>query len=392
MPGENTVGIRAVMPGPISLTVCLLAAEGLFFAQNVGTFPFRIQYHNFSEEQRMISDEGKYGFMCTAITFQSGKMQNFLGRTLDFSYPIDPRIFVIPRNFLWQSALDGKIFNDNYGFIAIGQEDGGILGFFDGVNENGFAVAALYFTGYAKYGTGGESGEKEPIASLEFIHFILGRCGSVEDLKNILPYLTVVGLLDPVTQTAAPLHWIATDRSGKCVVIEPDDRGLELFDNPIGVMANSPGFQWQMTNLRNYMGASPVQEDETDWGNVRLTPFGQAAGTMLLPGGYTSPERFVRTAFQKTHVLRPDHPEETVVTCFHIMDTVTIPKGVVITARGTCDYTQYTAFLNTDTCEYFFRSYGGSAIETVGFWDHNTDADRPVCLGALTQQPVFMKR
>lgn len=350
-----------------------------------------MSYHNLNKVT-FENGEREEAFMCTSITFQSGQMQNFLGRTLDFSYPIDPQIFVMPKGFTWKSVLDGSTFQDRYSFIAIGQQEDGALGFFDGVNENGFAAAALYFTGYAQYDTHPENSGKTPVSSLEFLHFLLGRCGSVEELKNNLKYLTVVGLPDPVTKTAAPLHWIATDRSGESVVIEPAESGLRLFENPIGVLANSPGFEWHMTNLRNYMGVSPIQESEADWGSVALTPFGQAAGTRLLPGGYTSPERFVRTAFQKTHVLRPQKKEETVVTCFHVMDSVTIPKGIVTTDRGTYDYTQYTAFLNTDTCEYFFKTYGGSAIETVGLWDHCSGSGSPVCLGALTQQPVFMKR
>lgn len=40
-----------------------------------------------------------------------------------------------------------------------------------------------------------------------------------------------------------------------------------------------------MTNLRNYMEASPYQSEEAVWGNVRLTPFGQAGGTQALPVG-----------------------------------------------------------------------------------------------------------
>lgn len=330
--------------------------------------------------------------MCTAVTFQSGQMQNFLGRTMDFSYPLIPNLYVVPKDYSWKSVRSDQDFRDLYRFIAMGQQEGGTLGFFDGVNENGFAAAALYFAGCAHYDENPGSSGKVPVASFEFLHFLLGRCGSVAELKSSLPYLTVVGFPDPVTQTVAPLHWIATDKSGACVVVEPTEHGLQLYDNPIGVLANSPGFEWQMTNLRNYMGVSPVQLNEARWGSVRLTPFGQAGGTGLLPGGYTSPERFVRTAFQKTHMVQPETEGETVVACFHLMDSVTIPKGVVVTERGTYDYTQYTAFLNTETCGYFFRAYGGSAIETAELGNHGIGSNVPVSLGALTAQPVFMKR
>jgi len=47
-----------------------------------------------------------------------------------------------------------------------------------------------------------------------------------------------------------------------------------------------------------------------------LIPFGQAGGTIALPGGFTSPERFVRTAYLKIHIPR----REAIAACFHIMN------------------------------------------------------------------------
>lgn len=303
--------------------------------------------------------------MCTAITLQSQEGETFFGRTMDFSYNIQPRLYTIPESYVWNNTLNGNRIQDNYSFIGMGQELDGLLGFFDGVNEKGFAAATLYFAGYAQYNTLEDDQDVVQIASFDFLHYILGKCATIADLKTLLENISIVGLQDPVTQTVAPLHWIAVDKSGKCVVIEQTERGLELFPNPIGVMANSPDFQWHMTNLTNYMGASPKQMSETYWGNIRLTPFGQAGGTTLLPGGYTSPERFVRTAYLKTHVPIPQNRIESVLSCFHIMESVTIPKGAVITARNTYDYTKYTAFINTSTCEYFFKTYDDIQVRTA---------------------------
>jgi len=224
--------------------------------------------------------------MCTAITLQSMQRENFFGRTMDFSHPIEPGVFVIPKNYEWYSLISMKKYTNRYSFISIGQEADGMLGFFDGVNEQGFAAAVLYFAGYAYYDL--PIKDREPIASLDFLHYLLGRCASIDDLKALVEHIRIVGIPDPVTRTAAPLHWIATDRSGKCVVIEQTKAGLKIIDNPIGVMANSPDFHWHMTNLRNYMDVSITQPEEVHWGNVLLTPFGQAAGTMQLPGGYSS--------------------------------------------------------------------------------------------------------
>lgn len=319
--------------------------------------------------------------MCTAITLQSIQGENFFGRTMDFSYPIEPGLYVIPRNYEWYSLITMEKYINYYSFISIGQETDGMFGSFDGVNEQGFAAAVLYFEGYADYDLPIE--DKEPIASLDFLNYILGRCGSIDDLKALLENICIVGIPDPVTQKAAPLHWIATDRSGKCVVIEQTKTGLEIINNPIGLMANSPDFHWHMTNLRNYMDVSTTQQKEVKWGNVSLTPFSQGAGTAHLPGSFTSPDRFVRTAFLKTHVEVPENRSEAIMTCFHIMNSVSIPKGIVLTDRGTIDYTKYIAFINTNTCEYYFKTYENNQIITASLWDYNINGKQPIFLGSI---------
>jgi choloylglycine hydrolase len=252
--------------------------------------------------------------------------------------------------------------------IGLGQELDGMFGLFDGVNEKGFAAAALYFAGYAQYGTSLTDTSSDSIASIDFLHYILGSCTSVNELPDLLKNVSIIGIPDPVTHTIAPLHWIATDRSGACVIIEPTSRGLELIDNPIGIMANSPDIHWHLTNLRNYSNTSPTQSEDVVWNNVLLTPFGQGGGTTTLPGGFTSPERFIRVAYLKSHIPKPKDSKEALNACFHIMGNVSIPKGAVITNREEYDYTKYTAFINTSTCEYFYKTYDELNINKASLW------------------------
>ena len=328
--------------------------------------------------------------MCTAVTLRSGQGEHYFGRTMDFSFDIEPSLYRVGGNYAWRNVIDGDPISDRYGFLAIGQESEGLLAFFDGVNERGFAAAALYFAGYAQYDAQAAPG-KAPVASVDFLHYILGKCGSVEDLEELLQHTSLIGLRDPVTETVAPLHWIAADKSGNCAVVEQTAGGLELFRNPIGVLANSPDFPWQMTNLRNYRNVSPGQAGEVVWGGVPLSPFGQGAGTTPLPGGYTSPERFVRTAYLKTHLPVPQGRAETVTACFHVMDGVTIPRGAVLTDRGAYDYTKYVAFMNTDTGEYFFRTYDNSQIAAAGLWENGRPGAQAIRLFGLNRPVVFDK-
>lgn len=328
--------------------------------------------------------------MCTSITLQSQQGEIFFGRTMDFSHDIQPELYIVPKNYVWNDALNLNLITNCYSFIGIGQELDGIMGFFDGVNEKGFAAAALYFAGYAQYNKLSPFLTTQPIASFDFLHYILGRCASIPDLRIVLSNISIIGMPDPITQTIAPLHWIAVDQAGQCIVIEQTRNGLRIFDNPIGVLTNSPDFPWHMTNLRNYTEVSPYQTEEITWENITLTPFGQAGGTTLLPGGYISPERFIRTAYLKTHIPTPKSDNEAIVSCFHIMESVSIPRGAVISARNTYDYTKYTAFINTKTCEYYFKTYDNLQIFKAGQFKKHKKLTQPLSLGKLTR-PMFFE-
>ncbi len=76
-------------------------------------------------------------------------------------------------------------------------------------------------------------------------------------------------------------------------------------------------------------------------------------------------DRFVRTAFQKTHIAPPSGKGETVSAHFHILEYINVPKGIVLTDRGTADYTQYTAMIGLSGPEYFFRTYDNSRMAAV---------------------------
>ncbi|WOC31083.1 MULTISPECIES: choloylglycine hydrolase family protein [Caproicibacterium] len=327
--------------------------------------------------------------MCTAITLQSLALDHFFGRNMDFSHEIEPTMFLSPRNDVWKNALNQKNMKTAYRFLAIGQQKDDLLGLFDGVNERGFAAAALYFAGYAAYAEGDTSQSgKRSLASLEFLRYLLGNCSSVDDLKKQISQIRVVGLKDPVTHSVAPLHWIAADRGNHCVVLEPVNGELKCYENPLGVLANSPDFTWHMTNLRNYLGVSPRQPQETCWGTVHLSPFGQGAGTTLLPGGYTSPERFVRAAFIKTHIATPLNTAQTVSSCFHIADTVKVLKGLVRTFLNTEDYTKYTAFIDLNKNTYYFNTYDHAQVWTVSL-DSRPETSKLLSLGNLADAHAF---
>lgn len=329
--------------------------------------------------------------MCTAINMHTSQGEACLGRTMDFSYPLEPELYITPRGYEWNNMPGTHRVQNRYSYLGIGQDISPVI-YADGVNEMGFAAAVLYFPGYAAYDPIPDKSKDPsilPVAALELVNFLLGLCPSVSQAASLLRSIRIVGLSDPVTGTVAPLHWILADKGGACMTVEKTQDGLHLMDNPMGVLTNSPGFQWHMTNLRSFLNVTPVQSHEVEWNSVRLTPFGQGTGTVGLPGDYTPPSRFVRAAYLKSHAPVPESREEAVTTGFHILDSVSIPKGAVITERGTDDYTQYTSFIRLNEMEYFFKTYDNSRILTAKLsQDQDYGADI-ISLGRLARPVSF---
>lgn len=330
--------------------------------------------------------------MCTAITLKTTDNECFFGRTMDFSYSLNPRLYLMPKDLKKPGDKASRLFVNQYSSIGIGQEVSSKVIFADGVNEMGLSAAALYFPGYASFQDPEDpdfDSAKTKVPAVELVNFLLGSCQSVEQCAALLKSITIIGIQDPITNTVAPLHWITADKNGRCMVVEQTKSGLRLWNNPVGVLTNSPGFDWQMTNLRNYGCLSSGPCENPEWGGLKLPFFGQGSGGFGLPGDYTPPSRFVRTIFHKYHIHQPKNGEEAVIAGFHILENVSIPKGVVVTERGTDDYTQYTAMLNNSTGEYFIKTYDNSQIVTASLPRGGFTGPKPVSLGNLYRPPVF---
>ena len=64
-------------------------------------------------------------------------------------------------------------------------------------------------------------------------------------------------------------------------------------------------------------------------------------------------------------MVQPETMQEAVIAGFHILEGVTLPNGVVKTANGTFDYTQYTSMIDLPNKVYYFKTYENPQIIRV---------------------------
>lgn len=299
--------------------------------------------------------------MCTAITLTSEAGTSYFGRNLDFGFPTDAHLISVAAGSRWSSVANGQTVVSPLAFAGLGQFGTGYPVFLDGVNQAGLAGAALYFPGYASYSEPSETSEKSQVEALDLLRLLLGQCEDLESVREVAEKVQVVGIPNSVTHQTTPMHWIFADRSGSCLVIEIEKDGCHILEDPVGVLTNSPDLEWHLTNLRNYLQATPEQPAPVCWSGLSLSALGQGAGTSRLPGGYTPPERFVRAAFMRANVKVPAEESRAVAACFHALEPVALPLGSASDPHGR-DFTQYTAFINTDSCTYYLRTYDNPEV------------------------------
>ncbi len=80
------------------------------------------------------------------------------------------------------------------------------------------------------------------------------------------------------------MHWIIADKTGASVTVESTAKGLNVYDNPVGVLTNNPEFPRQLLNLSNYRSVAPANPANVFAPDVDLPVYSRGLGTHFLPG------------------------------------------------------------------------------------------------------------
>jgi choloylglycine hydrolase len=163
-----------------------------------------------------------------------------------------------------------------------------------------------------------------------------------------------------------PLHLSIHDAKGKSLVVEFLEGKMHLFDNPVGVLTNAPEFPWHLTNLRNYISLSAMNKGAVTIDGTTLEPTGQGNGLLGIPGDWTPPSRFVKTAFVKQALKTPKDSRAATLAAIHLLNAVDIPYGTIRAEQGGhSDYTQWIVVKDLKNKKLHYRTYGDQNIHEV---------------------------
>ncbi len=310
---------------------------------------------------------------CTGIRLIAADGTVVHARTLEFAVDVQSNVIVSPRGFERIGSTpddkDGLKWKAKY--ATVGANAIGLPIIIDGLNEAGLAAGLFYFPTMAGYMAYEPAEASRTIAPWQLASWVLDNFNSVAEVKANIGSIVVAPTVLKQWGFVPPVHMIVHDASGKSIVIEYVGGKLNVYDDPLEIITNSPGFDWHMTNLRNYVNFSLANRPPVQLGPVTLEPFGQGSGMLGLPGDFTPPSRFVRAAAFSQSALQSKTGDEAVLTAFHILNNFDIPKGSTREAEKdehgniVADYTLWTAASDLKAKRYYFRTYEDSRIRMV---------------------------
>ena len=139
------------------------------------------------------------------------------------------------------------------------------------------------------------------------------------------------------------------------------------------MLTNNPPFDFHLMNLNNYMNLTAKSPGNRFANGVELKPFAQGMGAVGMPGDASSVSRFVRAVFLKWNSVSDRTEEANVSQFFHILDSVAMVRGSVVTEQGTYDITTYSCCANARTGVYYYKTYDDSRIRRADL--HDTDLE-----------------
>lgn len=307
---------------------------------------------------------------CTGIRLVAKDGGVIAARTLEFGVDLHSNVLVVPAGTTLTGSLPGGgkgiSYTTKHGFLGANAE--GLTAIVDGLNDQGLYVGLFYFPDYASYADATKENASRAMAPHEYANWLLGNFASVDEVKaNFDKVVLVPVVLDAIKQVP-PVHFVVQDRNGKAVVIEPVNKALKIYDNPLGVVTNSPTFDWHMTNLRNYVNLTATNLPPLNLGGLTLAQFGQGSGLRGLPGDFTPPSRFVRAVAFSQSAIQSDTASQAVLQAFHILNNFDIPYGAVRDTAGGqvhAEFTTWTSASDLKNLRWYFRTFGDQSIRSV---------------------------
>ena len=335
---------------------------------------------------------------CSAMGWHTADGKALWARNMDFNrMAAGSAPTYLPQGTI-MTAAEGVTATARYAAIGMGLlAVPGLPLLYDGINEAGLMGGQLYFRELAQYADEPQAGTK-PMQPPLLVGWALSQYETVEQVAQALEReFTLVNT--PLLGTVSPLHWSFSDCTGEVMVVESDANGLHVYRNTVGVMTNSPSYDWHRMNLLNYAAIRDLDYDTVEVGGEQLHQCFSGSGAQGLPGDWSSPSRFVRLAYLRKFAAVGKDEKQGLARLFRLMGSAAFPMGMVrVSQPGETteldenivpwDYTVYTVAACAQTGRFCWTTYENPAIRSVTLSELAV-YDRPVQLPLWEETEFF---
>lgn len=360
--------------------------------------------------------------MCTSLLLKDLSGSVYAGRTLELPAELPYFVAFLPKGTQFTSkagnhaALNYESLYNIFG-IVVPNGNAQDLKVVEGLNEAGLNFSILAFSN--THGPDDGYGEDVPVLSaIDLGMWMLARFSTVAEVKAALDEQPIlVDAMEALGGVVPPFHYTVHDRSGASLIIEFTGGAHHVFDNPLGVMTNSPSFDWHLTNLNNYTHLTNVDHSEANFLGQDFVQPDSGIAAVSMPASDTAVDRFVRAVFYANFSEKTDGPDATIRQLGHIMNKFDRPKGATVYSSakasaltksanamtGTTDipeyiteYTSWITLIDLERNTIFVRSYNslnyvkfemeklgsanGPKLIPLEAFDHNAEGAESVLL------------
>lgn len=301
---------------------------------------------------------------CTGISLTAADGSYVQARTIEWAYgALKSEYVIIPRGEALQSytptGMNGMKFKARYGVVGLAVVEREFIA--EGINEAGLSAGLFFFPRYGSYESYESVDNPRTLADLQVVQWMLTQCATIDEVKEAVKHVRIVAL-----EKTAVVHWRIGDPSGRQVVMEIVDGNINFYENEVGVITNAPGYNWQVTNLENYVNLRPGSAQSYQLGGVTLEPNGGSTAMHGLPGDFTPPSRFVRAAFFRNTAPQRATGVDTVLEAFHLLNNFDVPIAIENPAEHNLpSATQWTSAIDLSSRTVYYKTAYNSTIRSI---------------------------
>lgn len=327
--------------------------------------------------------------MCTAATYQTNN--HYFGRNLDYEISYGEEVCITPRNFPFSFRhMDGPKSHHaiiGIAFITNDPATGNEFPlYYDAINEAGLGIAGLNFVGNTIFHDPADG--KDNIAGFELIPWILGQCTTTTEAREFFSRINLVSTAFSDQLPPAELHWILSDTTGSCIVIESVTDGIKIYDNPIGILTNNPPFDKQLLQLSNYQHLSAKAPANNLAPNLTFNTYSRGMGAIGLPGDLSSESRFAKAAFTKLNSVSANDELSSASQFFHILHSVDQQNGCCDLGDNKYERTLYSSCYNLEEGIFYYTTYDNHQISATKMHNANLNTAQLLRFPVLNTEQI----